>query len=260
MARWVHFSDRHGGTGIGTLEADSVRVHEGELFGASVAGQKTLPLAEIDLLAPCQPGKVVALWNNFHALGEKLGKAAPVHPLYLIKPGTSVIGPGAAIRRPPSYAGKIAFEGELAIVIGRTCSNVAVAEVDAYIFGYTCINDVTAAELVQADPNFPQWTRAKGFDTFSCLGPAICDDLDWKAARVVTMVDGAERQNYPISDMIFTPQAIVSGISQDMTLYPGDVIACGTSIGLGSMKDGATCEVTIEGIGTLSNQLAPGRG
>jgi 2-keto-4-pentenoate hydratase/2-oxohepta-3-ene-1,7-dioic acid hydratase in catechol pathway len=255
MARWVRFADKSGAIGFGTLEGDAVCPRGGELFGSSSPGSRRLAIAEVELLAPCVPGKVVALWNNFRALGEKLGKAAPAHPLYMIKPGTSVIGPGAPIRRPPSYAGKIAFEGELAIVIGRTCDNVPVDAVDPYIFGYTCINDVTAAELIQEDPNFPQWTRAKGFDTFSCLGPAIRTDLDWANARVVTSVDGVERQNYPISDMIFTPQEIVSRVSCDMTLYPGDVIACGTSIGLGSMRDGATCVVSIEGIGALSNRL-----
>jgi 2-keto-4-pentenoate hydratase/2-oxohepta-3-ene-1,7-dioic acid hydratase in catechol pathway len=125
-----------------------------------------------------------------------------------------------------------------------------------YILGYTCVNDVTAAEIISEDPNFPQWTRSKGFDTFSCIGPAIKTDLDWANARVVTVLDGAERQNYPLSDMIFTPPEIVSHLSGDLTLYPGDVIAVGTSIGVGSMKDGSKVSVSIAGIGELRNTLA----
>jgi 2-keto-4-pentenoate hydratase/2-oxohepta-3-ene-1,7-dioic acid hydratase in catechol pathway len=211
------------------------------------------------LLSPCLPTKVVALWNNFHALSQKLGKAAPSHPLFLIKPPMSVIGPGAPIRRPKGYSGKIAYEGELGIVIGKRCTNVSPEEADSYIFGYTCINDVTAVDLLNEDPNFAQWCRSKGFDTFSCIGPAIETQFDWRNANVVTRLDDVERQNYPISDMIFTPAEQVSMISHDMTLMPGDVIACGTSVGVGSIKDGATVVVSIDGIGALPNQLAVAR-
>jgi 2-keto-4-pentenoate hydratase/2-oxohepta-3-ene-1,7-dioic acid hydratase in catechol pathway len=205
--------------------------------------------------SPCQPTKVVALWNNFRALGEKLGKAAPAHPLYLLKPASSVIGTGAAIRRPPAYAGKIAYEGELGIVIGRRCTDASADEAEACIFGYTCINDVTATELLNENPDFPQWTRSKSPDTFCCVGPAIATAIDLASGRVVTTLDGTERQNYPLADMIFTPRELVSRISQDMTLLPGDVIACGTSIGVGSMKDGATVCIRIDGIGELRNRL-----
>lgn len=255
MTIWVRFQTADGAIALGTLQGDRIALHAGADFADARPTGATLALAEVRLLAPCTPTKVLALWNNFRALGEKLGKAAPVHPLFLIKPATSVIGTGEVIRRPARYAGKIAFEGELGIVIGRTCSNVSVADAPGYILGYTCVNDVTAAELLAEDPNFPQWTRAKGFDTFSCIGPAIATGLDWAAARVVTTLDGVERQNYPLADMIFSPQEQVSRISGDMTLYPGDVIACGTSIGLGSMKDGASVVVSIEGIGALRNTL-----
>jgi 2-keto-4-pentenoate hydratase/2-oxohepta-3-ene-1,7-dioic acid hydratase in catechol pathway len=240
---------------MGALEGEKIAEYRGSAFTDAVATGRHLALAEVRLTAPCAPTKVIALWNNFRALGEKLGKAAPVHPLFLIKPGTSVIGTGEAIRRPARYAGKIVFEGELGIVIGRQCSNVSVAEARDCILGYTCVNDVTAAELIAEDPNFAQWTRAKGFDTFSCIGPAINTDLDWSTASVVTALDGAERQNYPLSDMIFSPHEIVSHLSGDLTLYPGDVIAVGTSIGLGSMKDGSTVCVSIAGIGELRNTL-----
>lgn len=258
MMKWIRFTGADGKPGFGTLDGERVAEFRGDMFADCAATGREFALAELRLASPCSPTKVIALWNNFRALGEKLGKAAPAHPLFLIKPATSVVGTGEAIRRPPRYAGKIAFEGELGVVIGRRCSGVSIAEANEFIFGYTCVNDVTAADLIQEDPNFPQWTRSKGFDTFSCLGPAIACGLDWTSARVVTTLDGVERQNYPLSDMIFSPQEQVSRISGDMTLYPGDVIAVGTSIGLGSMKDGATVCVSIEGIGELRNTLALG--
>ena len=177
--------------------------------------------------------------------------------MFLLKPGTSVIGPGEPIRRPTGYTGKIAYEGELGIVIGRRCKDVPRSEAQSYIFGYTCVNDVTAAEVLNESPDFAQWCRSKGYDTFGCLGPVIATDLDWPQARVITQVDGAERQNYPLSDMIMSPTELVSRLSHDMTLLPGDVIACGTSVGVGSIKDGATVEVRIDGIGSLVNALTP---
>jgi 2-keto-4-pentenoate hydratase/2-oxohepta-3-ene-1,7-dioic acid hydratase in catechol pathway len=154
-----------------------------------------------------------------------------------------------------SYDGKIAYEGELGIVIGSACRNVTEDEAADSIFGYTCVNDVTAVELLYEDADFQQWTRAKGYDTFTCLGPTIAQGFDLREGRVVTKVDGVERQNYTLSDMVFSPTQQVSLISQDMSLLPGDVIASGTSLGVGSLKDGSTVEISIEGIGVLTNTL-----
>jgi 2-keto-4-pentenoate hydratase/2-oxohepta-3-ene-1,7-dioic acid hydratase in catechol pathway len=199
----------------------------------------------------------VALWNNFHALAAKLGKTDPRHPLFFIKSATSVIGTGEPIRRPIGYAGKIVFEGELGIVIGKEAQSVPADRAGEYIFGYTCVNDVTAIDLLFENGDFPQWTRSKSFDTFACVGPVIATDLKCNAANLVTRLDGVERQNYPLADMIFPPHELVSLISLDVTLLPGDVIACGTSLGVGSIKDGATVEIDIDGVGCLSNTLAP---
>jgi 2-keto-4-pentenoate hydratase/2-oxohepta-3-ene-1,7-dioic acid hydratase in catechol pathway len=272
MTLWVRYQTQQGEVGFGTLAGSTsgtladatsgmpaeatVTEYAGDMFAEPHATGRVHALHELRLLSPCQPGKIVALWNNFHALAAKLGKAVPKHPLFLIKPSTSLAGPGQAIRRPPSYAGKIAYEGELGIVIGRRCSAVTPAAAADYIFGYTCINDVTAGELLNEDVNFAQWCRAKGYDTFGCVGPAIATDLDWRAAHVVTTLDGVERQNYALSDMVFSPHEQVSRISHDMTLMPGDVIACGTSLGIGSIKEGGCVAVTIAGVGTLSNVLA----
>jgi 2-keto-4-pentenoate hydratase/2-oxohepta-3-ene-1,7-dioic acid hydratase in catechol pathway len=255
MTSWIRFQSADGSVGFGLLEDDCVAEYRGDMFGGSEPSGVRRHLDDVKLLSPCLPSKVIALWNNFYELSKKLDKAPPTHPLFLIKPPMSVIGPDEPIRRPRGYQGKIAYEGELGIVIGQRCSNVAVDEADHYIFGYTCVNDVTAVELLNEDPNFAQWCRAKGFDTFSCIGPTIRSDFDWRAARVVTRLDGTERQNYPLDDMIFSPAQQVSMLSHDMTLMPGDVIACGTSIGVGSIKDGSMVTVSIDGIGSLANVL-----
>jgi 2-keto-4-pentenoate hydratase/2-oxohepta-3-ene-1,7-dioic acid hydratase in catechol pathway len=226
------------------------------MFDAPRATGRRLGMDAFTLLSPCAPGKIVALWNNFHALAAKIGKAAPSHPLFLIKPATSVIGPLEPIRRPAGYAGKIVFEGELGIVIGKRAKEVPQGKAGNYIFGYTCVNDVTASDVLSENGDFPQWTRSKSFDTFCCLGPVIATDFKSAGTNLTTRLDGAERQNYALSDMIFSPHELVSLISHDMSLLPGDVIACGTSLGVGSIKDGVTVEVSIDGIGSLGNTLA----
>ncbi len=257
---WARFRTADGRDAFGVLAGEQVAEYAGELFGASRPTGMSHALREVTLLAPCAPTKIVALWNNFTALAAKLGKPQPATPLFLLKPGSCLLGPGQAIRRPTGYAGKIVFEGELGIVIGKACRDVPPQDAAAHIFGYTCCNDVTAAQVLNENPDFTQWCRAKGYDTFGCLGPTIATHIDWSQARVVTRVDGVERQNYPLADMIFDALQLVSRISYDMTLLPGDVIACGTSVGVGSMPDGATVEVAIDGIGTLRNTLGTGGG
>ena len=257
MTHWARFSSNDGRSGFGVVEQNCIVEYEGDLFDSPRPAGRTISREVCALQSPCSPSKIVALWNNFHALSAKLGKQAPAHPLFLLKPGTSVVGPEHLIRRPTGYKGKIVFEGELGIVIGRRCTDIAPSGAQDFIFGYTCVNDVTAAEVLNENPDFAQWCRSKGCDTFGCLGPVIATDLDWAQARVITTLDGVERQNYPLSDMIMPPAELVSRVSHDMTLLPGDVIACGTSVGVGSIKDGATVVITIEGIGSLTNRLAP---
>jgi 2-keto-4-pentenoate hydratase/2-oxohepta-3-ene-1,7-dioic acid hydratase in catechol pathway len=253
MTHWIRF-EHAGATGFGTLEDNRIAVHEGDMFAAPTATGETLSLDQVTMLPPAAPGKMLALWNNFHALAQKLDQEIPPEPLYFIKANGSYLGSGETIRKPPSYDGKVVFEGELGIVIGRTCSAVPETEAADYIFGYTCINDVTAIEIIGRDATFAQWTRAKSFDTFGVFGPVVATGLDPSTLSIRTVLNDQERQNYPVSDMIFGPVKIVSMISSDMTLLPGDVICCGTSVGVGSMKPGSTIEVTIDGIGTLSNR------
>ena len=256
MSLWVRYRTADSRIGFGVLEDDQIREYGGDIFGEHSATGKLLATNAVNLLSPCAPSKIIALWNNFHALAAKLQKSAPKYPLFAIKPASCVAGPSDVIERPARYQGKIVYEGELGIVIGRRCSRVSVDAAAEYIFGYTCVNDVTASELINEDADFPQWCRAKGYDTFGCLGPAIAVGLEWSALRVVTKVAGVERQNYPLADIIFSPPELVSHLSHDMSLLPGDVIACGTSIGVGSLKDGVSVEVEIAGIGLLSNTLA----
>jgi 2-keto-4-pentenoate hydratase/2-oxohepta-3-ene-1,7-dioic acid hydratase in catechol pathway len=174
----------------------------------------------------------------------------------LLRAPSSVTAPGGVIRPPARYDGKTAYEGELGIVIGKTCSNVSTEEADEFIFGYTCVNDVTASDILNRDPTFPQWARSKGFDGSGPFGPVIATGIDPSNLVVRTILNGAERQNYPISDMIFSAQQLVSKLSHDMTLLPGDLIACGTSVGVGVMKEKVnTVTVAIGGIGELTNEF-----
>lgn len=251
--QWVRFKAGDE-IGFGKLDRGSILVFEGNMFEQPVATTRALPLSNVALLTPVVPGKVIALWNNFHALAEKLNLPTPPEPLYLLKAPNSYLSPGGTILNPPC-GGKVVFEGELGIVIGRRARQVAVDDALSHVFGYTCANDVTVADILNRDASFPQWVRAKGFDTFCPFGPVVATGLDPTKLVVQTRLNGDVRQDYPISDMRFSVQQLVSQISQDMTLEPGDLILCGTSVGVGSMKPGSTVEVEIAGIGKLSNRF-----
>lgn len=252
MKKWVRF-DQGGKQAFGTLDGDMIAVHSGDMFDNPTPTGEKVGLSQVKLLTPCTPSKMILLWNNFHSLAAKLGVAIPTEPLFLLKAGTSFIGEGDVIKKPNSYNGKVVYEGELGIVIGKRCKEVSEADAKDYIFGYTCSNDVTAGEIIQKDPTFAQWTRAKGFDTFGSFGPGIVSGIDPNNLVIKTILNGEERQNYPVSDMVFPPYKLVSMLSQDMTLEPGDIISCGTSVGVGSMKQGSKVEVVIDGIGHLTN-------
>jgi 2-keto-4-pentenoate hydratase/2-oxohepta-3-ene-1,7-dioic acid hydratase in catechol pathway len=254
MKRWVRY-EYQGEQGFGTLSDNQITIYQGNMYNGAEATEKRLSLDAVRLLTPCEPTTMIALWNNFHSRAEKEGWSRPDHPLYFMKASTSFLPPGGTIKRPGSYDGPVVYEGELGVVIGKQCSNVSEAEAEDYIFGYTCVNDVTARGLLREDPLFVHWTRAKSFDTFSAVGPAITTGLDATSLTVRTLVDGNELQNYPVTDMFFLPHQIVSRLSHDMTLRPGDIIACGTSIGAGPMQQGSTVEVQIDGIGSLVNKF-----
>jgi 2-keto-4-pentenoate hydratase/2-oxohepta-3-ene-1,7-dioic acid hydratase in catechol pathway len=247
--KWMRFR-RDGRDGFGALEGDDIAVHTGDMFDSPQATGERIATSGVEWRMPCRPGKMLALWNNFRAAAEKNGWAQPAEPLYFVN---SWAAHGAPIPVPAGEVGRVAYEGELAIVIGRRAQAVSVAEAPAHIFGYTCANDVTAIELLFRDPSFPQWTRAKGFDGFGVFGPVIETAFDVSTASVRTTVAGRERQNYALADMFFSPAELVSRLSRDMTLEVGDVILCGTSLGVLPMKPGSTVEVEIDGIGRLVN-------
>jgi 2-keto-4-pentenoate hydratase/2-oxohepta-3-ene-1,7-dioic acid hydratase in catechol pathway len=249
--QWIRFQ-QDGQTGFGTLEGSSIAEFSGDMFDSPTPTGRHLAMDDVKLLAPVVPGKVLAMWNNFLALAEKLKLETPLEPLYFIKSPNSYLNPQEPIRK-PAAEGTIVFEGELGIVIGKACKQVNEADAMAHVFGYTCANDVTHADILNRDKTFAQWVRAKGFDTFCPLGPAIATGLDPATLSVRTTLNNTLRQDYPISDMRFSVARLVSMISQDMTLNPGDVILCGTSVGVGSMKPGSTVEVEIPGIGKLVN-------
>ena len=252
MARWARY--RHKGeVHFGQLEGDSIKEHEGDMFASPKATGRSVALEEVELLIPVEPSKMVALAHNSHSLIEKMKGSVPDEPMYLLKANSSFHPTGKPIKRPRAYDGKVIFEGELGLVIGKTCRDVSVDKAPDYLFGVTCINDVTSIEILNKSPVMQQWARSKAADTYGVIGPVVATGLDPDSLTIRAVLDGQERQNYPVSDFVFTPAQIISHISGDMTLLPGDVIACGTSVGAGSMKPGSVIEVTIEGIGTIKN-------
>jgi 2-keto-4-pentenoate hydratase/2-oxohepta-3-ene-1,7-dioic acid hydratase in catechol pathway len=256
MSHWVRFARGDASTGWGRIEGEHIVVHSDAPWHNSAETGEKLAAAEVRLLAPVQPRCFVGLWNNFHAAAAKSGAGIPDFPLYFLKSPGSLLDPEGIIQPPPGYTGRIIYEGELGLVIGQECCNISEAEAESAIFGYTCVNDVTALGLFGDDPGFAQWARAKGCDSFGPVGPVVATGLDWASLVVRVSLNGRERQNYPASDMILPPARIVSLISREMTLHPGDLIACGTSIGALPMRPGMVVEVTIDGIGMLRNTVA----
>ena len=205
MTLWVRF-EHEGKLGFGILTQDTIAVHTGSMFDSPEATGRSISLAAARLLRPAEPSKMIALWNNFHALAEKIKSPVPAEPLYFIKNPGSFADPGSIVRRPTSYDGKVVYEGELGIVIGKRCHDANEDEAAAAIFGYTCVNDITAADIISRDATFAQWTQAKGFDGFGPFGPAIATGLDPKTFVVKTRVNGDERQNYPSPTWCFQPR------------------------------------------------------
>jgi 2-keto-4-pentenoate hydratase/2-oxohepta-3-ene-1,7-dioic acid hydratase in catechol pathway len=221
-------------------------------FGQPTFTGRRWPMPDIRLLAPILPSKIVCIGRNYTAHAHEMGGQAPDNPvIFAMKPSTSVIGPGAAVKL-PADSSRVDFEGELAVVIGMPCRDVRAARAKQVILGYTVANDVTARDQQQADG---QWTRAKGHDTFCPLGPWIDTTIAPDDLAVRTELDGEVRQDSRTSLLRHDVPALVEWISRVMTLLPGDVILTGTPAGVGPMAAGQTVAVTIEGIGTLTNPI-----
>lgn len=261
MTTWMRFE--HAGQlgfgsveGAGELEGGTVHLHRGELFTAPQPTGERLPLGAVKCLTPCVPSQFLGLGYNSRAIAAKQGTAPLAAPFYFLKAPGALLAHGAELRVPRSYDGRIVFEGELGIVIGKRCQDLAPEQAPSAIFGYTIINDVTALDLLTTEP--AQWTRAKSFPGFGPFGPVIVTGVEPSTLHVRTLVNGRERQSYPVSELIFSPAEIVSHLSRDLVLEAGDVIACGTSLGVGAWKPGTTVEVEIAGIGLLRNTLVAG--
>jgi 2-keto-4-pentenoate hydratase/2-oxohepta-3-ene-1,7-dioic acid hydratase in catechol pathway len=218
------------------------------------ADKAEIPLSALRLLAPVKPSKIVCIGRNYREHAKELNHPIPTEPLFFLKPPSSVIGTGDEIRRPNALSQRVDHEGELGVVIDRRCYRLRESDdVRAYILGYTCVNDVTARDLQEKDG---QWTRSKGFDTFCPVGPVVAENLDpWKGVRVESRVNGQARQNGTTADFLFPLDLLIRFISQVMTLEPGDLIATGTPAGVGPLRPGDTVEVTVEGVGTLTNSV-----
>ncbi len=214
----------------------------------------SVPFGAARLLAPTQPSKIVCVGRNYREHVKELNHEMPTSPLIFLKPPSAVIAPGDQIRRPHKLSQRVDYEGELGVVIGKRCFGVREDEdVRSYILGYTCVNDVTARDLQNLDG---QWTRAKGFDTFCPIGPVIVDGLDpWQGVHVETRLNSEKKQSGTTADFIFPLDVILRYITSIMTLEPGDVIATGTPAGVSPMQPGDVVEVTVEGVGTLTNPV-----
>jgi 2-keto-4-pentenoate hydratase/2-oxohepta-3-ene-1,7-dioic acid hydratase in catechol pathway len=238
--RWGVITDAH------------VQEISGELAGEWKLSGKSFPLTEIKLAAPIEPSKIVCVGRNYREHAVELGNELPQEPLIFLKPPSSIVGPGEPIVL-PVISQRVDHEGELAVVIGRTCAHLNDdADIRPYIFGYTCVNDVTARDIQKREQQF---TRAKSFDTFCPLGPVIETELDVNDVLVETYVNGNTRQSGRTSLMNFGVDYLVRWISRMMTLVPGDVIATGTPAGVAALAPGDVVEVAISGVGTLSNPV-----
>lgn len=255
--RWTRLLDPAGHSTFAHITGEAAQPIQGTPFDPPGTWQdrgEPIALDVVSWLPPVQPSKVIALWKNFHALAIKQQQTIPEEPLYALRAPSSLAAHRQPVVKPASYDGAVFYEGELALVVGKTMRAVAPAEVRAHLLGCTIANDVTAMELINRDPSFPQWSRSKSFDTFGVIGPWIDTDFDWTGASVRTRVNGRERQNYPLADMIFEPLTLLSRLSHDMTLEPGDVVLCGTSVGALPMRPGTDLEVEITGLGVLANR------
>jgi 2-keto-4-pentenoate hydratase/2-oxohepta-3-ene-1,7-dioic acid hydratase in catechol pathway len=212
-----------------------------------------IPLEEAALLPPVRPSKIICIGRNYREHAAELGNEVPKEPMIFLKPTSALLSPGGIVRR-PKISERVDYEGELGVVIGKTCYRpTADADIRQYILGYTCVNEVTARDLQKTDG---QWSRAKGFDTFCPVGPLVSDEIDpWAGVSVETRVNGEVRQNGNTRDLIFPLDVVIRYIAQAMTLFPGDLIPSGTPSGVGPIVAGDTMEVTVEGVGTLKNSV-----
>ena len=249
--RIVRYQQKDEAPQYGWLLDDKVGEIDGDIFGRYRRRDANTPRAEVKLLAPSQPSKIVCVGRNYVEHAKELGNEVPKVPLLFLKPPSSIISSGEAIVLPPQSA-QVEHEAELVAVVGKRGRHITTEDARNYILGYTVGNDVTARDLQKTDG---QWTRAKGFDTFCAFGPWIDTDFDPSDAVVTCRVNGQMRQMASTRDMVFSVATLVAYISSVMTLEPGDLIFTGTPAGVGPLKPGDRVDVEIDGLGAISNPV-----
>jgi len=236
----------------GVLEGDTVRHATGDPFiGGLVPGEAVGAMADVTLLPPVQPGKIIAIGLNYqsHITADAPGTAPPTAPISFLKPGSSLVGNGVPIQLPPEMH-NVEYEAEFAFVIAKRARYVKEADAYDYVLGLTCANDVSARDVQFSDN---QWMRAKGFDTFTPLGPCVAVGLRAEGLKLTGQLNGDARQEASTDDLIFSVPFLVQFLSRFMTLEPGDVVLTGTPAGVGKLQPGDRYTVTLEGVGTLTN-------
>lgn len=235
----------------GLLVEDTVEIISGDIFDEYELTGDKVSVSDVQLLAPCQPSKIVCVGLNYKDHAAEMNLELPKEPLLFLKPNTSIVGPNDNIVYPPASK-QVDYEAELAIIIGKKAKDISEEESKEYIFGYTCANDVTARDIQFSDG---QWTRGKSYDTFCPIGPVIVKDINQEDADVELYVNEELKQKSNINQFIFSIPEMVSYISKVMTLLPGDVILTGTPHGVGPVQPGDKMTVKIKGIGEISNTI-----
>jgi 2-keto-4-pentenoate hydratase/2-oxohepta-3-ene-1,7-dioic acid hydratase in catechol pathway len=236
----------------GVISGETVREISGDMLARWSVTNRSWPLTDVKLLPPVLPSKIVCLGRNYVEHAAEFNNPTPKQPLIFLKPPSSLLAPEDPIVLPPAV-GRVDFEGELAVIISKECSQLRDGDdILPYIAGYTCLNDVSARDYQALDK---QWTRAKSFDTFCPLGPVLETDFDVATGTVETLLNGVRKQYSAFTAMVFPVDVIIPWVSRVMTLVPGDVIATGTPAGVGPMQPGDTVEVVLAGIGTLRNPV-----
>ena len=226
---------------------------EGDIFGDWSVTNTEHNYADIVPLVPCLPTKIIAVGLNYEDHAREMKRTPPEDPMLFMKPSTAVIAHREEIKYPAHMSERVDYEGELGVVIGRKAHMVEEKQALEYVFGYACVNDVTARDLQAKDIQF---TRGKGFDTFAPVGPFIETEADPADLRIRTLLNGELKQDSSTKNLIFSVPELISFISKVMTLLPGDIIATGTPSGISPMKPGDVVEVEIEGIGKLENRVS----
>ena len=239
-------------TSYGVLKEDLLYPVVGSIYRKFGLNTKGIPISDVTLLPPSKPTKIVAIGRNYKDHAAEMGKPLPAEPLIFLKPPSALVGPNEIIVY-PAMSKRVDYEGELAVVIRKKAHLIVERDdVQEYVLGYSCFNDITARDLQRKDVQF---TRGKSFDTFASLGPCIATDVDPASLKLKTFLNGKLKQSGNTKNLIFSIPYLVRFISQIMTLNPGDIIATGTPAGIGPMAPGDRVDVQIDGIGVLSNKV-----